>query len=127
MSLHTRRARTHSPYYTAASQEHHFIKDLWFLIDILCDIPDEVSELMAGGLLLPGGVCVIRLNRWGWTRMVKATFLTLARFIGRAVPCKVCSNTLICMGPHVADVCVTLTSSTKHNDKGQIMNSLAQL
>lgn len=85
-----------------------------------------MSELMACRLLLPGMVCVIRLNRWGWTRMVKATFLTPAGFIGHAPLSEVCSNALICMGAHVADVCITLTSTAKHNDKGRLMNSLVQ-
>ena len=67
-----------------------------------------MSELMACRLLLPGMVCVIRLNRWGWTRMVKATFLTPTGFIGHALLSEVCFNALICMGAHVADVCVLL-------------------
>lgn len=81
---------------------------------------------MACRLLLPGMVCVIRLNRWGWTRMVKATFLTLAEFIGHTLFSEVCSNALICMGVHVADGCVTVTSTAKHNDKDLLMNSLVQ-
>ena len=56
--------------------------------------------------------------------MVKATFPTPAGFIGHAPLSEVCSNALICMGAHVADVCVTVTSTAKH--KGQLMNSLVQ-
>lgn len=66
---------------------------------------------MADGLLSPGMVCVIRLNRWGWTRMAKATFLTLAGFIGHAPLREVPPNALICMRAHVADVCITITST----------------
>lgn len=47
--------------------------------------------------------------------MVKATFLTPAGFIGHAPLSEVRSNALICMGAHVADVCVTVTSTAKHN------------
>lgn len=83
-----------------------------------------MSELMTGRLLLPGMVCVIRLNRWGWTRMVKATFLTPTGFIGHALLSEVHSNTLICIKAHVADVCITVKSTAKHNDKGRLMNSL---
>lgn len=72
---------------------------------------DGVSELMADRLLLPGMLCVIRLNRWGWTRMVKATFLTPAGFIGHALLGELPPNTLICMRAHVADVCITVTST----------------
>jgi len=58
--------------------------------------------------------------------MVKATFLTLAKFIGHTPFSEVCSNALICMRAHVADGCVTVTSTAKHNDKGQLVNSLVQ-
>lgn len=85
-----------------------------------------MSELMADRLLLPGVVCVIRLNRWGWIRMVKATFLTPTGFIGHAPLSEVCSNALICMKAHVADVCITVTSTAKHNGKGRLMNSWVQ-
>lgn len=87
------------------------------LIDISCSALDEVSELMACRFLLPGMVCVIRLNRWGWTRMVRAAFLTPAEFIGHTSLSEVCCNALICMGAHVADGCVTVTSTAKHNNK----------
>lgn len=85
-----------------------------------------MSELMACRLLLPGMVYVISLNIWGWTRMVKATFLTPAGFIGHTPLSKVSSNALICMGAYVADGWVTVTSTAKHNDLGQLMNSLVQ-
>lgn len=58
--------------------------------------------------------------------MVKATFLTRAGFIGHASVSEVCSNALICMRAHVADVCITVTSTAKHNDNGRHMNSLVQ-
>lgn len=79
-----------------------------------------MSELMADRLLLPGMVCVIRLNRWGWTRMVKATFLTPTGFIGRAPLSEVRSNALICMKAHVADVCITVTSTANHNNEADL-------
>lgn len=47
----------------------------------------------------------------GWTRMVKATFLTPTGFIGRALLSEVRSNALICMKAHVADVCIPVTST----------------
>lgn len=52
--------------------------------------------------------------------MVEATFLTLAEFIGHTPLSEVHSNALICMGAHVADGCVTVASTAKHNDKGQL-------
>lgn len=58
--------------------------------------------------------------------MVKATFLTLAGFIGHAPLLEVRSNALICIGAHAADVCVTVTSTAEHNDKGRLMNTLVQ-
>lgn len=62
----------------------------------------------------------------GWTRMVKATFLTPTGFIGHALLSKVRSNALICMKAHVADVCIPVTSTAQHNDKGPFMNSSVQ-
>lgn len=43
--------------------------------------------------------------------MVKATFLTPAGFIGHAPLREVPPNALICMRAHVADVCITVTST----------------
>lgn len=54
----------------------------------------------------------------GWTCMVKATFLTPTGFIGHALLSEVCSNVLICMKAHVADVRILVTSTAEHNDKG---------
>lgn len=78
---------TETPFHThlLTPREDHYPEDLYILLDIICRALDEMSELMACRLLLPGMVCVIRLNRWGWTRMVKATFLTPAGFIGHAL------------------------------------------
>lgn len=56
--------------------------------------------------------------------MVKATFPSPVGFIGHAQLSQVCSNALICMGAHGADVCVTVTSTSKR--RGQPMNSSVQ-
>ena len=58
--------------------------------------------------------------------MVKTTFLTPTGFIGHAPLSEVRFNALICMKMHVADVCITVTSTAKHNGNGQHMNCLVQ-